>query len=50
VWAHEQSTVAEHPLYHCGGGCAAEDLFQQVMEYLEIGFLLDRLPRIHAAS
>jgi len=25
------------------GGCVAADLFQQVTEYLEIGFLLDRL-------
>jgi len=25
VWAHEQSTVAEHPLYQHRGGCAAED-------------------------
>jgi len=40
---HEQSTVAEHPLYWCRGGWAAEDLFKQVMEDFEISFLLDRL-------
>ena len=50
VWAHEQSTMAEHPLYWCRSGWAAKDLFQQVMKYLEIGFLLDRLPRILTAS
>ena len=44
TWAHELSTVAEHPLYQCRGGCAVDDIFQQVMKYLEIGFLLDRLP------
>jgi len=48
VWAYEQST--EHPLYQCRGGCAAEDVFQQVTEYLEIGVLLDRLPRVHTVS
>jgi len=50
VRAHEQSTVAEHPRYRCSGGWTAKDLFQQVMKYLEIGFLLYRLPRILPAS
>jgi len=42
MWVHEQSTVAEHPLYRCRCGWAA-DLFKQVMKYFEISFLLDRL-------
>ena len=40
LWAHEQSIMAEHPLYRCRGGWAAEELFQQVTEYFEINFLL----------
>jgi len=34
--------MAEHPLYRCRGGWAAEGLFQQVMEYFEISFLLSK--------
>jgi len=41
MWAHKKSRMAEHPLYRCRGGWIAEDLFQQVMEHSEIGFLLD---------
>lgn len=35
VFSH--SRVAQHPLCWCQGGWTAEDLFQQVMEHLEIG-------------